>query len=148
MKDVSDLIQYWITCSNDIWTRWFANRQHGLHEFTSVEERLLEVLVIDHLTKEHLISSPQALMRRIRVRYTNGVDDIRQVCKRQPTGNVFGKAQLVNISPGRTLRVKGIDTTGTMLGSGPYVEVEWQDHFLLEPVHNVLFLLADAAEPE
>jgi hypothetical protein len=144
MKDISELIQFWIRCCCDLWTKWFKNREHGAHEFVEIEDKLLEILVIAQALHGQQVISPEEFIRRIKVRYTKDVTASRQVCKRQAAGNVFGKAEDVVISKGSLFSVRGIDTMGTMLNSGPYVEVVWKDGFILEPINNLEFLLGEA----
>jgi hypothetical protein len=142
MTDISELMEYWIRCCSDLWSRWFVERPQGADEFIEIEGRLIDVLVIDQLQAQGVLNRDQ-LFARMRVQYKKEVNGIRQVCRQQSAGNVFGKAQVVLVPRDSIHDVRGIDPVGTMDGIGPYVEVVWEEGFILEPTDNLKFLIAE-----
>jgi hypothetical protein len=143
MLDISELVQAWILCSNDVWRKWFLNREHGAHEFEAIEDKLLEVLVLGRVIGREPMITSEEFIARVRVRFVRDVNESRLVCRRQRAGDIFGQSEPVTISKGCMFSVQSIDTAGTMLNSEPYVEVPWQSGFILEPPKNLEFLFEE-----
>lgn len=140
MKDVTQIICFWIECCRDVWTRWFKDRDDGSHEFVSIEQLLLETLVRDKLSEDGEVFVQEDFLRHLQVKYRQAVVGSRSFCVKQKAGNIFGESRDMNIPAGSVYSVRGIDTTGTMLDGVAYVEVKIDDGFILEPFENLEFL--------
>lgn len=143
MKDVTELVLHWFKCSNDIWFRWFADREDGADEYISVESALLDSLVIDKLCIGRSDLPGGELFESLRVTYVRSVDDHRVLCHEQKNGNVYGESVKVEIPEGSLHRIKSLDSMGTMLDGVPYVELIYNDGFILEPFENLKYLLVN-----
>lgn len=143
MKDITNIIQFWSACCDDLWRKRFQTRPHGAYEFAEIEESLLKILVINPLGQATKFFSSATLLSYLRVQYRVEVADFRQFCVPQPSGNILGRAEKVSIPISSQHGIRGLDTMGTMLGTGPYAEVNWQNGFILEPIENLGFLLLD-----
>ena len=146
MKDVTDLVVHWFKCSNDTWSRWFADREDGADEYISIESAMLVSLVIDKLRASRSGLSRDTgdrLFESLRVSYVRSVDDHRVLCREQKGGNVYGESVKVEIPEGSLHRIKSLDSMGTMLDGVPYVELIYDDGFILEPFENLKYQLVD-----
>jgi hypothetical protein len=138
--DITNLIRQWLLCSSDLWMRWFKDRENGADEFISIEEALLDVMVIQKLGLDLKGVSTDTFIKQLRVKYVFPVDDIRQLCIKQHAGNIYCSPKSVTIPDGSIQRVKAIDTMGTMLNDKPYVEVVFGKGFILESPDALDFL--------
>lgn len=143
MKDITQIVCFWIECCRDVWGRWFKDRDDGAHEFVSIENSLLETLVCDKLSEDGDTFVQREMFQHFRVKYRHAIAESRSFCVRQKAGNVFGESREINIAAGSIYRVQGIDTMGTMLDGVAYVEVEVDDGFILEPFENVEFYFSN-----
>ena len=143
MKDISQPIYFWISCSNDFWRKWFSNRSNGAYDFSEIEEFLFQILVMRSL--EQTASKPKAedVIDRLRVKYINDFQGTRQVCTTQKTGNIFCKNEEITLNKEINYKVKSIDSMGTMMDSEPYVEVIVGGKIVLESPKNLRFFLLD-----
>jgi len=143
MKDISQLIYFWIACCNDLWRKWFAIRSNGSYDFPEIERILFQILVMRSLDKIISTSKAEDLIDKLRVQYVSEIQEDRQVCVTQKSGNVFCKSEYINLKKGIDYRVKSIDTIGTMMDSQPYVEVIVGEKFVLESPKNLRFFLSE-----
>ena len=141
MKDITKLITYWVDCSNNLYQKWFAPREDGLHEFISVEEALLDALVLQKLLEEGVQIELKNFFNRVLVQYNLNVSEPRMTCAKARSGNIVGELELFTAEKGTEFFINTIDTTGNMLGIEPYSEVKIEDKFILEPVENLNFFL-------
>jgi hypothetical protein len=142
MIDVTALIRDWICCSNDLWLQWFASAERGASEFPSIEMALLNAMVLERggLSRNGL--SPENIFERMRAIYpVSVVEQTRQLCVVQRSGNVFCRPHSVSAQAGAKFRVKSIDTMGTMENGRPYVEIEFGDGYILESPDSVEFAI-------
>ena len=142
MNDVSDLIYFWITCSNDLWRKYFLNRPNGADEFPEIEDALFRVIVVRSVFQVAPTLMLGNLPGLICVHYRSDLMGERQVCHRQKAGNIFCWTEMVTLEKKTEYVVKSIDTMGTMMDSDPYVEVIVGEKFILESPKNLRFLLA------
>jgi hypothetical protein len=143
MKDISQPIYFWISCSNDLWRKWFSNRFNGAYEFSEIEEFLFQILVMRSLEQTESKPKVEDLINRLRVQYINDFQGNRQVCITQKTGNIFCKNEEITLNKEIDYKVKSIDSMGTMMDSEPYVEVIVGGKIVLETPENLRFLLLD-----
>jgi hypothetical protein len=141
MISLTDLMGRWISCSNDLWLRWFATMENGADEFIDVERFLLRILVLEKGDQRLREFSAEQLFEKLRVIYRIPVNESRQICIRQRAGNVFCSGHVVSISKGDAFKIKSIDTMGTMQDGKPYVEVAYGDGYLLESPDLVEFVV-------
>jgi hypothetical protein len=141
MKEISKSIEEWTACCNEVWRNWFIHREEAIHDFAEIEEKLLQVLVIRKIEPQ-AENAVEKFVQRLRVEYKEQIADVRQFCVRQAAGNIFGTPKFLTIQQGSIHKVQSIDTMGTMLEIGPYVEIVWENGFILEPVKNVRFYLS------
>jgi hypothetical protein len=144
MKDVTELFQLWIACSNSLWRQWFSCRANGADDYAEIEQVLFCVLVLRPLNQAVTNLPLQAILSQIRVQYVNDVQEQRQVCSMQKAGNIFCKTEPVALTQGIDYMIRDVDTMGTMMNSEPYVEVIVKKGFVLESPNNVRFLLSDS----
>lgn len=140
MTDITNLINQWLFCSNDIWSKWFSERENGAEEFYAVNELLLEVLVFNNLGLGENETLEDTFFAKLRVEYLQPVNDTRQLCNKQKAGNVFCSAEKVSIQDGSIYFVKDIDALGTMMHGKPYVEVFYKDGYILESPSILKFI--------
>jgi hypothetical protein len=143
MKDISQLIHFWIVCCNDLWRKRFENRNNGGHDCAEIEESLFHILVARPLGQAASTSTMKVLLDRLRVQYVSDFQEDRQVCVTQKAGNIFCKTETITLKKGTDYRIKSIDTMGTMMDSEPYVEVIIGEKFVLDYPRNLRFLLPD-----
>jgi hypothetical protein len=86
--------------------------------------------------------SAENFCKRLRVTYPIAVQESRQLCIEQNSGNVFCSPNDVSIKEGDVFRVRLIDTMGTMESGRPYVEVLYGDGYILESPLAVEFVVA------
>ena len=143
MKDITQIVCFWFECCRDVWRRWFKDRNEGAHEFVSIEQLLLETLVSDKLSEEGKVFVREEFFRHLQVRYRQEIVESRSFCVRQKAGNIFCKSREIRIPAGSIYSVRSMDTVGTMLDGVPYVEVEMDDGYILEPTENLEFYFSD-----
>jgi hypothetical protein len=142
MTDVTALVRHWISCSNDLWSRWFASTDTGASEFPGIELALLNAMVLERGDLSCKGLSTENFFEKLRVIYPTSMNDqIKQLCVVQRSGNVFCRPHSVSVSAGNILRVKSIDTMGTMQNGQPYVEVKFGDGYLLEVPDSLEFAI-------
>jgi hypothetical protein len=141
MKNIDEEILFWVKCSNDLWTRWFAHRKDGFHEFINVEQALLDALVIENLLEKGCVLNKDKFFASLRVKYHQKVNSLRTVYIQQKAGNIFGQTQTVSMDPERYYSIHSIDSTGNMSDGSPYVEVKIGDATVLEQIENVSFFV-------
>lgn len=83
------------------------------------------------------------LINAIEVEYLGGINEVRQLCIRQQSGNIYCAPKKVEILSGSRHEIRSIDPRGTMAEIGPYVEVLYERGFILEPVRNLRFWIKD-----
>jgi len=143
MKDISQLIYFWIACCNDLWRKWFVNRINGSYDFAEIEDAFFRILVIRSLDQTVPTPTTQNLLGRLRVQYINDFQENRQVCITQKSGNILCNTEVITLKKGTDYRIKSIDAMGTMMDSEAYVEVIVGEKFVLESPKNLRFLLSE-----
>src|SRR5688572_28018690 len=98
MDNISDAVVLWVNCSNDVWRRWFAKREHGADQFHEVESALFGAIVMRSEDGALLQQDLQQLLSRLRVRYHAGLNGPRQVCRTQKAGNIFCRSESIPVS--------------------------------------------------
>jgi len=138
MNDISELINNWIVCTNDVWKRWFAGRGYEAGDFSEVSGALFEAIVCSKM-EQGAAMVPSTFMQSVAVKYRRAVNETRQICVVQRAGNVFCEPRLVQVHEGDVFAVRDIDPCGMMLDGEPYVEVDRGKSFLLEDPKNLSF---------
>lgn len=130
--DVTSLILDWAECSNDVWTRWFLNRETREQDFNEVEDLLLEILVTDKLSIAKM--SAEKFFSLLEIVFLKQTSANRSVFTQGKAGNLIGHSEFISIDQGCPYDVRSIDTTGRMLNDEPYIEVKLGKRFFLEPL--------------
>ena len=137
MLDVTEFISSWVSCSKDIWERWFREMDDGEHEFSEVERALFSALVLSKINVPERPShaDPYELLDAV---YKEDIDDVRSVCKQQKAGNIYCSSRAVKFAKGTSMSIKWIDPLGTMLDGEAYVEL-WinAQEYILEPLDSL-----------
>lgn len=142
MTDLTVLLRQWISCSNDLWSRWFSSTESGASEFPDIELALLRAMVFDKASLASKGLSVDNFFERLRVVYPSSIDDeVRQFCVVQRAGNIFCRPYCLSVSAGSTFQVRSIDTMGTMDSGRPYVEVKFDGGYILESPDFVEFAI-------
>ena len=136
MAVVTDAVQQWISCCNDLWLRWFSTRENGADEFLVIEDVLLRIFVLEKKWPQDTNLSTDQFFEKLLVMYPKSVNESRQTCTKQRAGNVFCRTQPVAITENSIFKVKSIDTMGTMQNGQPYVEVVFGKGYILEQPEN------------
>lgn len=142
MIDVTALVKVWIRCSNELWMRWFISTKSGASEFPEIELALLNAMVIERSGLSSKGLNVKNFFERLRIVYPGAVDEqVRQHCVVQRHGNVFCSPRVVSFPSQTYFYVRSIDTMGTMEDGRPYIEVKFDDGFILESPDSVDFII-------
>ncbi|MBU1306644.1 MAG: hypothetical protein KKF33_14140 [Alphaproteobacteria bacterium] len=131
-------INLWATYSNRLWVECFSKNSDDPSEFSCVEKTLFEVMVLDELK-----IGEKEFWDEVTAYYILPDNSQKQFCKTQRAGNIYCHARSISISREAKLKIKSIDTAGTMMSGEPYVELYYDDGFILEQIDSLEFELAD-----
>lgn len=143
MENITQSVCFWIRCCRDLWTRWFKRRGDGAHEFISIEQSLLETLVCQKLLEDGKTFSREDFYNYLRAKYRHSISDSRSFCLERKGGEIYCEIRDMRIQQGSLYSIRSIDTTETMQDGAPYVEVEMDEGFILEPFENLEFYFSD-----
>lgn len=146
MKNITVPVLKWVECSNELWLKWFKDRTHGAYTFAEVEDKLCEIFVCSEVGELLNEQRKENFFSKMRVQYLRSINETRQICVRQRSGNIICAPRLVDIDRNSIYKISTIDAAGTMLDSKPYVEVIWTEGVLLEFIENLEFFFVVETE--
>jgi hypothetical protein len=137
MRDITDDTLIWVACCRDVWEKWFANLENGDDEFFEVEDALFSSLVLSKLELKNRPNLNEC-KNFLRAVYKRDISEMKSVCRKQPSGNIFCTSEMIDQKKGQEFSVKSIDVNGTMLDGSAYAEVQIsKTEFVLEDLDNL-----------